>query len=490
MTPTTWPLPCARCGDLRQPGYALVSATEVGCPACLLVGDGRPVTAAEDGLRPYQVAGVRRLAGSRGALLADDPGLGKTAQALRALAARGHPPALAIVPPGLRPQWAAEAHRWAPGYDRVKVLLPGEPWGWPEARQILVAGYTYARGFAFEGAPRAPTVVVLDEAQAVKNPSAHQTRGVRIVCAKAREAGGAVWLLTATPAYGHVVEAWEVLRAAGLERQLAPSRARAQVLTEERAKRELRKVMLRRRVEDVAPDLPACQVVQRVVALDAALRGEVDRAAHRAAAAHRVRQETGQKVLDDAGRARAAALDLPPAEVRAALEELADGGDEAPLATLRRLLALAKVPAAQELAAEYEAAGERVVVFSAHRAPVEALGKRPGWLTVLGGQAGSRQESVDRFARGEAAGIAGTLGALGTGVDGLHRASRRGVFVDRDWTPAINAQARGRLRRLGALGGAVLITELVADHPADEVVTRALDRKEAHLEAVGLGVGA
>ena len=495
-TPTRWPLPCGLCGDYRHAGMALVDTHQclVACPACLLVDDDDPVcdaSGAWEGLRPYQREGVSRLAGSRGLLLADDPGLGKTAQALRALVARGHPPAIAVVMPSLRRQWAGEAARWSPGY-RVQVWDGG--WcSMPQDGSLLVCGYTQARSADWRVARG--TVVVLDEAQAIKNPRAKQARGVSALCALPEVA--AVWLLTATPAYGHVAEAWQVLMAAGLGRQLAPTRWAAEVSPEATMRRELERVMLRRRIRDVANDLPELEIVQRRVELPAEALHSLDQESRRTVARARLRSERraasdtpgdteswwDEAAEEEAERMAQALSDSDVADALAALAE----GSEAPLATLRKAVAVAKIPAAHALAAEVEDTGEPVVVFSAHRAPAIAMGARPGWEALPGGLGEARkQELVDRFARGELRGLGGTIGAMGTGTDGLHRVCRRGIFVDRDWTPALNEQARGRLLRLGSVGGGVLIWELIADHAADEIVTDALSRKARHLAAVGL----
>ena len=45
--------------------------------------------------------------------------------------------------------------------------------------------------------------------------------------------------------------------------------------------------------------------------------------------------------------------------------------------------------------------------------------------------------------------IAGTIGAMGQGYDGLQQVSHTMVFIDRDWSPEILKQAEDRLHRMG-----------------------------------------
>ena len=48
--------------------------------------------------------------------------------------------------------------------------------------------------------------------------------------------------------------------------------------------------------------------------------------------------------------------------------------------------------------------------------------------------------------------LIGTIGALGTGVDGLQHVCRNVIFLDRDWTPGLNEQAEDRVNRSGQIG--------------------------------------
>ena len=171
-------------------------------------------------LRPYQQAGLRwlylltRL--GLGACLADDMGLGKTIQVLSLLLVlkREHEesrPSLLVAPASLLANWAAEAERFAPGLR----LLIAHPSALPAAQlraleasqlsgvDLVITSYgTLLRLPALEDVQW--RVAVLDEAQAIKNPGAKQTRQVKKLNAGSRIA------LTGTPVENRLSDLWSI----------------------------------------------------------------------------------------------------------------------------------------------------------------------------------------------------------------------------------------------------------------------------------------
>jgi len=172
-------------------------------------------------LRPYQEVGVRWLhLLSRlglGACLADDMGLGKTIQVLSLLLVRrrepvaSRRPSLLVAPASLLANWAAEIERFAPSLttviahasaipaDELKALAPGKLKG----VDLVITSYgsllriPWIENTSWQYA-------VLDEAQAIKNPGAKQTRAAKKLDARARIA------LTGTPIENRLGDLWSI----------------------------------------------------------------------------------------------------------------------------------------------------------------------------------------------------------------------------------------------------------------------------------------
>ncbi len=188
-------------GELRDPQGRLAAA------------DPGPELAAR--LRPYQAAGTAwlhllvRL--GLGACLADDMGLGKTLQVLALLrtlqrTGRGGP-ALVVLPASLLGNWLAEAQRFAPELA-VQVAhssaAPTQSWR-PETAPDLVLT-TYGTLLRDERLQQFQwRLAILDEAQAIKNPGARQTRAVKHLQCQARIA------MTGTPVENRLGDLWSLM---------------------------------------------------------------------------------------------------------------------------------------------------------------------------------------------------------------------------------------------------------------------------------------
>src|SRR5262245_21495662 len=165
--------------------------------------------------------------------------------------------------------------------------------------------------------------------------------------------------------------------------------------------------MLRRRREEALPQLPAKQYRTVVVGLDRLLGRDLDR------------------LWEEWGRWFVARDELPPFEH---------------FSEVRERLARSRIPAMLELVQEYEEQDVPLVVFSAHRAPVEALRGREGWAVITGETPpAERQAAVEAFQAGRLKGMGLTIQAGGTGLTLTH--AWAALLVDLDWAPANNAQA-------------------------------------------------
>lgn len=171
-------------------------------------------------LRPYQHAGLQwlyllcRL--GLGACLADDMGLGKTIQVLslllvlKAEAAGARKPSILVAPASVLANWASEIARFAPSLKAMVAhpsALPAEQLkeGAPDLTDVDLVITSY--GFVARAPWMATTpwhVAVVDEAQAIKNPDAKQTRIVKQLKAAVRIA------LTGTPIENRLGDLWSI----------------------------------------------------------------------------------------------------------------------------------------------------------------------------------------------------------------------------------------------------------------------------------------
>lgn len=451
---------------------------------------------------------------------------GKTIQTLAAAPAGA--PILVISPAIAKGVWAREAAAWRPDL-RVTMVSGRGKFRWPTTNEMLIINFdilpatdvkvprdqqpgdecascerlatdhssldaswgrckTFVREkddtFKLEpaeflkGCP-AGLVVIIDEAHSCKNPKAQRTVRVTALAQAARDSGGRSWLLTATPLLNSPPELWTVLKVGGLHKDAFANNwggfARGMggvldTITVHGGKQQkvwkwggtptpmiagaLKRVMLRRMKADVLGQLPPKTYKQVDVEL--------------------------------AGRELQHQMDMAWEAIEDELDEVIDG--KAPtsipfseISALRARIATAKIPALLELVEEYEDAEEPVVVFSAHRAPVEELGKREGWAMILGGTLPAERTRIENdFQAGKLKGIACTIKAGGVAIT-LTRAAQE-IFVDKEWTPALNAQAEDRCYRIGQ-ERPVMVTELVAAHPLDQQVAKLLGEKQALIGA-------
>ena len=229
----------------------------------------------ENTLRPYQKEGVYWMrflerSGLSG-LLADEMGLGKTLQTLTWISlartdpeARGKP-ALVVCPTSLVQNWAAEAEKFTPWMKRLVVSGPNraETFDSIQSHDLVITSYALLqRDLEAAYLDKTFSVVVLDEAQHIKN---RQTRNAR--AAKRLESVQKL-VLTGTPVENSVADVWSIFdflmpnylgryeefkstTQEPIESGGAEGRAE-----QERLHRKLHPFILRRLKKSVAKDLP------------------------------------------------------------------------------------------------------------------------------------------------------------------------------------------------------------------------------------------
>lgn len=403
------------------------------------------------GLYDYQVLGVRFITENKRCLLGDDMGLGKSAQSLLAIP-DGYG-ALVVVPASVKYNWERECLRWRPDL-KPRVLNSAHAWDalMPEPGVLLIINPDMLPKEPPEDLPRADKVMVIaDEAHLYKNTATRRHKLMKVLCSRVDR----VCIMTGTPMTNRPPDLWGTLAVADLAKSAFGSLQRFRQLfnavkaglTWEWGEPDpsvpslLRKVMLRRTQDEVLKELPPYTESVHLCskAIDPDLLDLLDET-----------YEAVKKELD--------ARELP---------------DFTRMAKVRSLLASAKIAEMHELLDEYAEREEPVVVFSAHKPPVQSAAARPGWALITGEtKLEERQLIVERFQRGELKGIALTIAAGGVGIT-LTRAAHM-LFVDLDWTPALNNQAMCRIRRIGQKADHLFYTRMSFRHPLDERVEELL----------------
>lgn len=453
-------------------------------------------------LFPFQKTGVKWLATriGKGCLLADDMGTGKTIQVLTALPKGA--PVLVVSPAIAKGVWARETKKWRP--DLTGAFLEGRgSFRWPQVGELLVTNYEILSDSP-EGQPVDGTIIVADEAHILKNFKAKKTKRFQVL---SEAVLGRVWLVTATPLLNKPGELWSVLRAGNLTAEAFGSWKNYFALfngsldqygpvwgepSPEVAER-LQRVSLRRTKAEVLPELPL--KIHREITVDIDLPtkklcSKIEKALAKSESYNRFSRILGEespssavvRLIEEDRADQLANYGMLVEEIDQALDTLKrDTGSFEEMSKARAALAKAKIPALIELVESFEEQGEPVVVFSAHRAPIDIFEKREGWRVITGDTPPKvRTEIEDLFQAGKLKGVAGTIKAMGVSIT-LTKAYQA-VFVDREWTPSLNDQAEDRVCRIGQTRG-VIITNLVAEVYLDQRVSQLLGFKRVTINS-------
>jgi SWI/SNF-related matrix-associated actin-dependent regulator 1 of chromatin subfamily A len=415
-------------------------------------------------LQPFQWAGVRYVLERRRAFLADEQGLGKTVEALAALEADGAFPALVVCPASLKLNWERETAKWLP--HRTVAIVEGRA-AVPPSADVTILNYEVVADHRERLALRRPLALVIDESHYCKNPQAKRTRAVRRL-AESLPRDALRLALTGTPVLNHAEELISQLRVLGrIEDFGSGARFKAQFrgpLTEERLHWHLRRrCFVRRRKQEVLPQLPDKRQVVVPVALDNARE-------------YRLAED------DVIAWLREQPLDL--SELNAKIAATLRAERLAQLGTLQRLAARGKLHAALAWIHDFLASGEPLVVFARHREVQEAVMERfPHAAHLLGRDAlAAREAAVQAFQREDGPQL--LVGATRVAAQGitLTRASNV-AFLELEWTPAMHDQAEDRCHRIGQRD-AVTAWYLLAAGTIDETMSRLIARKRGLVAAV------
>ena len=439
-------------------------------------------------LRPYQEAGVtwlRLLTGlGLGACLADDMGLGKTMQVLALLLAlrKEQPgPSLLVLPASLLANWKSEIDRFAPDL-RAAYLHPSMQEPQTEAADLIRrAGEFDLVVTSYGMLSRVPdlaavawNLVVLDEAQAIKNPGTRQTRLAKRLRARARIA------LTGTPVENRLSDLWSIFDflCPGLLGSQARFKAFVEILEKRQGERYaplralVRPYILRRLKTDrtVIADLPEKTVVSAWCGLSRAQAALYQRVVNELAKEIHTRDGMRRRGLILSTLLRLKQICNHPAQLKG------DGAwDPEESGKFLRL---------GELAEEIASRQDRALVFTQFREMTEPLASflasvfgRPG--LVLHGQTPvkERQNLVQAFqAENGPPFFVLSLKAGGTGLN--LTAATHVIHFDRWWNPAVENQATDRAFRIGQKRN-VLVHTFVCRGTVEEKIDALIQEKTA-----------
>jgi hypothetical protein len=443
-------------------------------------------------LHPFQGAAVEYALRVRRTFLADEPGLGKTVQALATLESGSAFPALIVCPASLRLNWLREAERWLPhrsrcGLGRSEKIDNAEV-------DLAVASYDIVHTLVDGARDRVPRALVLDESHFCKNPAARRTRA-SLEIAQTLDSDAVVLLLTGTPVLNRPEELGPQLRildrldAVGGARRLNRIHRQGQEL--EVLNRQLRRTcFVRRRKADVLRQLPDKQrvvVPMRIVNRSDYLTAQAD-----------VARWVRDQAKDEARFAEEIAS-LPEDEREAAIsahgrvaERRARRAEALVRITQLALLAArGKLDPAIEWISAFLESDEKLVVFTRHR----EIGDRllevfPGAGCATGRlDADRRLEEVSRFQQDPKCRlIVCSLDAAGVGL--TMTAASNVAFIELGWTPAVHEQAEDRVHRIGQ-DEAVTAWYLLAAETIDEQIAAVVERKRGIIRAAtdGTSIG-
>jgi hypothetical protein len=441
-----------------------------GTPACMaLPAPTARFTPADLELMPHQGQLVAAAAaGHRTFLLADEPGLGKTAEALLAAEAANAYPLLVVVPNVVKTNWAREAAQWTP--HRPATVVHGDGEVVDGFADIVVLNYEildrhmgWLGNFGFRG-------MVVDEAHFIKNKTSQRSQHVLALSDRIRSRTDQPLLmaLTGTPLINDLDDFRAIWQFLGWIDDSKPLDELMDALEDTgltpadrgffAAARQcvIDRGIVRRRKVDVAADIPARRIADLPVELDERA-GRSIRAAERALAGRMVaRYETALANRSSGVGVGVDGIDhgLVRRVARSELKEAKTAQSGENVFTMMRHIGQAKAELAADYATQLARSAGKVVFFAKHVDVMDAAeeifaqqGVR--FSSIRGGQTSkARQANIDAFANDPDVAVAVcSLTAAGVGLN-LQVASNI-VLAELSWTDAEQTQAIDRSHRIG-----------------------------------------
>ena len=484
--------------ELIEPLLTAFEEAPSGAVSCMDLPEDAPHLRVPPGLElmPHQRRVVAAAAnGHRTFLLADEPGLGKTAQALLAAQAAEAYPLLCVVPSVVKTNWAREAALWTP--RRTSTVIHGSGETIDGFADIVIVNYEvldrhvgWIANHGFRG-------MVVDEAHFIKNKKSQRSQHVLQIADRIREriARPLMMALTGTPLINDIDDFRAIWQFLGWIDERKPTRMLMAKL-EETGLTPLdrgfhaaaRKAVIdmgigRRRKHAVAAAIPARRIGDLPVELDAVSARSIREAERELAQRLLQRYDSAVAAREEHSGVRTEGIDEELVR-RVAGWELAASEDSSTgenVFSMVRRIGQAKAMLAADYTLQLAHSAGKVVFFAKHIDVMDAAeqffeqrGVR--YASVRGDQTPTvRQRNIDAFVNDpEVAVVVCSLTAAGVGLN-LQVASNV-VLAELSWTNAEQTQAIDRVHRIGQTDP-VTAWRIIAAQTIDARIAELIDSK-------------
>ncbi|HYH29790.1 MAG TPA: DEAD/DEAH box helicase, partial [Pseudonocardia sp.] len=483
----TWELIGPLLSSFERAGSGATACMDLPAPTSRYTPRGRE-------LMPHQARLVAAAAeGHRTFLLADEPGLGKTAQALLAAEAANAYPLLVVVPNVVKTNWAREAGIWTP--HRSATVIHGNGESVDGFADIVIVNYEvldrhvgWLGDFGLRG-------MVVDEAHFIKNKTSQRSQHVLQLSESIRSftARPLLMALTGTPLINDIEDFRAIWQFLGWIDEKKPLPELMNALAETgltpadpgfyaAARQTVVDLgIVRRRKVDVAADIPARRIADLPVELDGPA-GRSIRAAERELARRMVaRYEDALATRSSGPAAEGIDHDLVRQVARWEQKDAAEAKTGDNVFTMMRRIGQAKAGLAADYAAQLARSAGKVVFFAKHvdvMDEAEATFAQQGvrFSSIRGDQTPAvRQRNIDAFTNDPDVAVAVcSLTAAGVGLN-LQVASDL-VLAELSWTAAEQTQAIDRSHRIGQTQP-VTAWRVIAAQTVDARIAELIDSK-------------
>ena len=431
-------------------------------------------------LYPYQKIGVEFFINANGrAILADEPGTGKSLQSLAYITHTEQRKSLIICPASVKYNWEAEVKKWTKLKSFVidaKDGISNEEWN---GSDIIIINYDILKKYFDFLVNKRIDCCVCDEHHFMKNAGAVRTKAAMAIVRQSTS----LLMLSATPLMNRTIELYTALNLMDPEKwndwysytkrycngHMGDWGYECKGSSNlDKLKQEIDHYFIRRRKQDVLKDLPEKVYIKIPVKLDSKTQKE-----------YNILENNLVEYLRDVKKKK-------NKEIAKSLqaEKLIKIGE------LRQLTTKGKVGAVKELIDSILESGEKAVIFSVYNEPIESLYESYKDLSViLTGKQSSSEKNIAATtfqADPEKKLFFGGLKSAGVGL--TLTSATNVIFLDFSWIPADHIQGEDRIHRIGSVSNSVNIYQLFSKDTIDEYMVGLLAEKRKIFDKIMDGV--